>query len=219
MDSKRQRQRNTAWLLIGTGVFLFLVQFVDVMTLVALLLIILGVYRARVHNDPKKGYLFAGSGLIFLIINHLMLVLALGLILLGLFYMKSRKFPQQQMARQKQKLVESMKCERAPWVLQSMGLWHLAGEIVLDFSLALPEQEETTIVLYGLIGDVDLFIPSEYGILLDVFVGAGRIRLNEEIDSGVLNKVQWQSPGYHQSRQKLRLVMVYLIGDIDMKRM
>lgn len=85
--------------------------------------------------------------------------------------------------------------------------------------MALPEQEETTIVLYGLMGDVELYVPSEYGIMMDVFVGVGRIRLNGEVDSGFLNKVQWQSPGYHQSRQRLKFVVAYLIGDVDMKRL
>jgi len=217
MNFLRRKYRNTAWLLIGAGVFLFLVHFLDVMTLLALLLLILGLYRARRYNHTKRGYLLAGVGFIILLVNHLLLVIASGLILLGLFYMKFRQFPQTQFPRQKQKLVESLKFERAPWVLQSMGLWHVAGEIFLDFSLALPEQEETTIVLYGLFGDVELYVPTEYGIMLDVFLGVGRFRLNDEVDSGVLNKVQWQSPGYHQSRQKLKLVVVYLFGDVDMK--
>lgn len=216
---KKQRQRNTSLLLIGTGVFLLLHKLVGFVTIVALLLIILGVYRAHGLNDQKKGYLFACIGVIILISNNLTLVIAMILISLGLFYIKSKQVNRHPVSRQKQKLVESMKCDRDPWVLQNMGLWHLAGEINLDFSLAMPEQEETTIILHGIAGDVDLLIPGDYGITMDAFVGAGRIRLDQETDSGLLNKVQWQSPGYHQSSQKLKLVIFYLAGDIDIKRL
>lgn len=86
MRFRRLRHRNLAWMLIGAGVFWFLAHVVDGMTIIALLLLILGIYRARGYNDPKRGYLLAGAGFVLLIVHHLMLVMAIGLMLLGYFF-------------------------------------------------------------------------------------------------------------------------------------
>ena len=41
-----------------------------------------------------------------------------------------------------------------------MSFWHAIGEIRMDMSLAVPEDKETTIVLQGLVGDLDLIVPT-----------------------------------------------------------
>jgi lia operon protein LiaF len=96
-------------------------------------------------------------------------------------------------------------------------MWNLIGEIYIDLSLALPEQQETTLVLQGVLGDVDIIVPEDLGVSVTASVIVGQIDVAREKDTGVLNKIIWQSPNYETSDQKVKLIVSYLVGDIDIK--
>jgi len=118
---------------------------------------------------------------------------------------------------QKQNLITSIKWNIEPWFLQDISLWHVIGDVDLDLSLAIPDQNESIIVLQGAFGDVDLFIPDDIGARIEVAVLFGQIKFNDDIDTGVLNKRVWQSPHYQNSEYKVKLFISYIVGDIDIR--
>ncbi|MEX2416057.1 MAG: cell wall-active antibiotics response protein LiaF [Paenibacillaceae bacterium] len=210
------RNRNTAIMLIIVGVFFFLGNFIGFLTVSALILIWLGLYKIRNDGD-SKGYVVLAIGAMFLLGNHLMIVIALILISLGYFLIRSKKVHSDGSYVQNQTLIESIKWDREPWVLKSMSRWSIIGEVRMDLSLALQDEAESIVMLQGLIGDIDIIVPEDYGISLEANVLVGRIGIGEEKDSGMLNKRIWRSANYETSEHKLKLIVSYAVADIEVK--
>lgn len=211
-----KNNRNLAFLFIGVGVFILFNNWISFMTIAALILIFIGIDKIR-KNDGKRGYSFLTIGGILLMIDHLTLVLGIILISLGFFYAKSKKVHRDDRYIQKQNLMSNIKWDREPWVLRNMSLWHVVGELNLDLSLAIIEERECIIVLQGALGDVDITIPDDIGVQLEVSVLFGQIDFNREKDTGLLNKRIWQSPNYEQSEQRVKLLISYIVADIDIR--
>jgi lia operon protein LiaF len=211
-----RQNRNLAILLIVVGLLIFLSRWISFLTIAALFLIFWGIRNIR-ENETKRGYtlLFVG-GMIFLLDNFT-LIIGIILISLGLFYVKSKNVHKSNTVMQKQNLITSIKWNIEPWFLQDISLWHVIGDVDLDLSLAIPDQNESIIVLQGAFGDVDLFIPDDIGARIEVAVLFGQIKFNDDIDTGVLNKRVWQSPHYQNSEYKVKLFISYIVGDIDIR--
>ncbi|MFD2672236.1 cell wall-active antibiotics response protein LiaF [Marinicrinis sediminis] len=216
MVSIHQRNRNTAILLIGAGLFILVGNIVGFFTIVSIGIIWLGIHKVRT-NEEKTGYVLLAIGGLFLLGDHFTFVLMVVLLSLGYYYLRSREIHRDQHYIQRQKLMESMKWNRHPWELKSMSAWSLIGEIQMDLSLALPESSEITLNLQGIIGDVDLIIPEEIGVDIRATVLFGQIHFGHEQDAGFMNKMHWRSPNYEQCEVRVNIITSHLIGDVDMK--
>lgn len=210
------RNRNTAIMLIIVGVFFFLGKFIGFLTVSALILIWLGFYKVRADGG-SKGYVVLAIGAALLLGNHLTIVIALILISLGYFLIQSKKVHRDGRYVQNQTLIESIKWDREPWVLKSMSRWSIIGEVRMDLSLALQDESESIVMLQGVIGDIDIIVPEDYGISLEANVLMGRIGIGEEKDSGMLNKRIWSSENYEITEHKLKLIVSYAVADIKVK--
>lgn len=210
------RNRNTAIMLIIVGIFYFLGKFIGFLTVSALILIWLGIYKVRIDGD-SKGYVVLTIGAVLLLGNHLTIVIALILISLGYFLIQSKKVHRDGNYVQNQTLIESIKWDREPWILGSMSRWSIIGEVRMDLSLALQDELESIVMLQGVIGDIDIIVPEDYGISLEANVLIGRIGIGDEKDSGMLNKRIWRSANYETSEHKLKLIVSYAVADIEVK--
>ncbi|HEX7057046.1 MAG TPA: cell wall-active antibiotics response protein LiaF [Bacilli bacterium] len=211
------RRRNTAYLLIFAGLFVLCYNLLGFYTLSAIVVILLGIYKLRAYADNRTGYLLVGVGLIILVGGHLTFVLALILLSLGYFMLKSGRVQQTDQYTQRQGILESIKLDREPWVLKNMSQWFIIGEAHVDFSLAIIDEGETTMMISGMIGDADILLPEDLGIAVEAFVTFGQAKLGPEKDSGVFNRISWQSPNYLHSPNKVKLLISYIVGDIDIK--
>lgn len=210
------RNRNTAIMLIVAGTFFFLGKFIGFLTVSALILIWLGIYKVRNDGD-SKGYIVLFIGAVLLLGNHLSIVIALILISLGYFLIQSKKVQRDGSYVQNQTFIESIKWDREPWELKSMSRWSVIGEVRMDLSLALQDELETIVMLQGVIGDIDIIVSEDYGIFLEANVLVGRIGIGDEKDSGMLNKRIWRSANYETSEHKLKLIVTYAVADIEVK--
>lgn len=210
------RNRNTAMLLIAAGLFLLFGNLIGFFTVAALFIIWLAIHKLR-SGDDKTGYILLAIGILMLLSDHLALVIAILLISLGYFYIKSKKIHQDDSYLQKQNLLESLKWNKDPWVLKNMSIWSVIGEINLDMSIALTEKGETTLILQGIIGDIDIIVPEDLAVSVSASVLFGQVDVFEEKEAGVMNKIVWQTPNYESSENKVKLVLSYLVGDIDIK--
>jgi len=111
----------------------------------------------------------------------------------------------------------NMRLGEESWVLQSMSYWQAVGEIRLDLSLAIPEEKETTIVLQGLVGDVDLTIPEDYGLQIEASVLIGQIEFGQTKDGGMMHRLSWRSPDYDRREYRVKLQLFYLVGDMKIR--
>jgi lia operon protein LiaF len=210
------RNRNTALVLIAAGVFLLLEHQLGFVSMVALLLIALGFYKSRAE-EGKSGYIMMVIGVVMLVGGHLAILLPLLLISLGIFLIRSKQLQRDGRFIQKHKIIESYKQGQESWVLKSLSLWHIVGEIQMDLTQAIPEQEVTTIVLQGVIGDIDIVTPDYIGLSVNATALFGQMHIGHEKEAGFTNRLIWQSPDYEQCTQKVHIEVSYLIADIDIK--
>jgi len=210
------RNRNTAIVLIAAGLFILIEHYVSFFTIAALLFIALGIYKIRSSPD-KTGYVILIVGVILLFSGHFTFILSVVLISLGLFYMKSKQAHRDDAYTQKQSLLESFKRDKEPWELKNMSMWNVVGEIYMDLSLVMLEEKETTIVLQGVLGDVDIIVPEFIGVSVNASALIGQIKAGDEKETGLVNKVVWQSPNFEACDQKVKLLVSYVVGDIDIK--
>ena len=99
-----------------------------------------------------------------------------------------------------------------------MSSWAAVGEVHLDLSLALTEQRDTTLVFQGLIGNIDLIIPEEFGVSIRGTIVLGQTQVEEQRDAGLMNKIVWTTDNYETADQRVHIEISYLIGDLHVKR-
>jgi len=208
------RNRNTAIMLIFAGLFFLFGSIFGFMSVSSVILIWLGLYKVRTDGDAK-GYIVLIIGALMLLGTHLSIVAALILISLGYFFIKSRRVHRDDRYIQHQTIVESLRWDREPWVPKSMSRWSLLGEVRMDLSLAMQEEEEVTVMLQGVAGDIDVILPMDYGLSVEANVVLGRVGIGDEKDSGLMSKRLWQSPNYLESPHKMKLIVSYFVGDIE----
>lgn len=217
MESRQPNNRNKYLVFIGAGVFLLLNNIVaNPPTMIAMALLLLGIYSLR-SESQRKGYVLLAIGAVILVGSHFAVILSLVLMSLGFFYLRSRKIHGDGNVIQRTKIIESQKRDKESWILRSMSLWCVIGELNLDFSLAIPEEKEIILVMQGVIGDIDLFIPEDLGISVESSVMFGQLHVATERESGMMNKIYWQSPHYATAETRVKLIVSYIVGDIDIK--
>jgi lia operon protein LiaF len=200
---------------IVAGLYLVLGGAAGYATVNALVLLWLGYDRFRLDRNRLAAVLIAVSALT-LIIQQFALFAVIALLSIGLYYWRVRSGTGRS-ASGKLKLYQRILLDEQSWVLQSFSSWHAVGDVRMDLSLAVPEEKETTIVLEGLVGDIDLIVPDDYGIQIDASVLIGQIGWQQQKDGGMLNRLSWRSPDYDKKEQHVKLHLFYLVADIKMK--
>jgi len=215
-DHSHNRRRNTILLLIAAGIFLLMSKWITFSAIIAILFIFFGFHSFR-NGSMKKGYIFVGIGVFIFLGAIIKLLVVVVLVSFGLFYLKSRKAHWNGMFTQKLKIIESIQWNKKPWNLRAMSVWNIIGEIKMDFSLAIWEEPEVTVVLQGVIGDIDIIVPENVGISVSGTVFFGQFEVDRRKEAGVWNKIDWRSPNYGTSSTKVRLIVSYMIADVDVK--
>ncbi|GJM81064.1 hypothetical protein HMSSN139_35600 [Paenibacillus sp. HMSSN-139] len=198
------RKRFLAIALIGFGVLLIFGKWLSFFTIVALLFLAFGIYKIRQGEQVKTGYILLAIGGGMILLDHFMLVLAILMISLGYYYAKIRKTQPQGNYVQKQNITSSIRWDRDPWSLRNTSMWHVLGELDIDLSLAMAEGGHNVLMFQGIIGDVDLAIPEDYGVEIEAFVLFGQIDFSQDKETGMLNRLYWKSPNYEFRDQKVK---------------
>lgn len=212
-----KRKKFLAIGLIGLGVLLIFGNWLSFFTIVALAFIAYGIYKIRLGESVKQGYIFLAIGSGMILLDHFMLVVAVLMISLGFYYAKIRKTQPQGNYLQKQNITASIHWDRDPWTLRNTSMWHILGELDIDLSLAMVEGQQNVLMFQGIVGDVDLVIPEDYGVEIEAFVLFGQIDFSQKKDTGMMNRLYWKSPNYELRDQKVKIIVSYLVGDVDIR--
>jgi lia operon protein LiaF len=215
-QTKNNRNRNTALVLIGAGVFLLLEKTIGFLPILAACLILLGLHQIRSQSD-RKGYVWVMVGAVLLLGNHFSLVIAIVLLSLAYFYIKSKQIHRDDAYVQKQKLIDSVRLGKEPWILKDSSFWYMIGETHIDLTLAILEKRETTLIVQGVIGDVDIIVPEDIGVSVEASLIFGQIDVAMQREAGVMNKTVWQTPNYEHCDHRMKLMISFVVGDIDIK--
>ncbi|MCR8645344.1 cell wall-active antibiotics response protein LiaF [Paenibacillus sp. N1-5-1-14] len=215
-QKKNYRNRNTALFLIGTGVFLIFSRLIGTFPMIAILIFLLGFYQLRTMGN-RKGLTWIVIGLLFLLVEHMALVIFITLASLVYFYYQSKKVQKKNFHLHKQNILGGLRLGGDPYVLRDSSVWFMFGEVHIDLSMALIEQKETTILLQGMIGDIDIRVPEELGLSVEAFSFMGPIDVEEERENGLMNRIHYRSANYDTSANQVKVLISYIVGDIDVK--
>jgi lia operon protein LiaF len=102
------------------------------------------------------------------------------------------------------------------WELKPMNISHFIGDTVLDLTKAQIPLGETRITISSFIGDVKVFIPNDYEVGVHVVSSAflGDASVLEQKEGGLFKNMNVESPYYHETDKKIRLVVSTFIGDV-----
>lgn len=210
------RKRNTMALIALAGLYLLLGQVIGFSTVAAIFIIGIALVMIRQRED-KLGYILLIVGGLMIASKIISFFAFFIILLLGFYYLKTKNDTGDQDFLQKISLLESWRQTNEPWVITDMRRWSVVGEINLDLSLAIAEKDETTIHLEGLIGDVDIIVSEDIGLIVEGSIMLGEVKIGALSDEGVMNNLTWQSPNIDECETKVKLVLSYFIGDIDIK--
>jgi len=178
----------------------------------AALVLALGIELFRRGRSQWGTVLMAGGALVILI-RHFMLFFALMVLAAAVIVFEARRSPHGRLSG-RHGFHLAMRREEESWVLKPFSSWHLIGDVRLDLTRAVPEEPETVIALQGLLGDVHLLVPEDWGLWVEASVPIGRIKWQHAPDDAVVNRIAWRTPDYENKRFRLRLKVYYLVGDV-----
>lgn len=210
------RNRNTALVLIGAGLFLLLGNTIGFFTVTAIVVIGLGIYKLR-SGENRTGYVLIGLGLLFLSLSHISILFAIILISFGYYLIRSNQLQKDPSYKQRHNILESIRWNREPWVLNNMSVWSIVGEVNLDLSLAIIEQPETTLVFQGIVGDIDIIVPDDVGVRIESTILIGETKIGLEQQDGLVTRMNWQSMNYNTADQRVIITLSYVVGDVHVK--
>ncbi len=208
------RNRNTALVLIGAGLYILLGNLIGYFTVTAILVVGLGIYKLK-SGENRTGYVLIGIGLMFLALSHLSIVFAVILISFGYYLVRSNQLQGNPSYTQRHNILESIRWNKEPWVLQNMAVWSIVGEMNLDLSLAIIEESETTLLLQGVVGDIDIIVPDDIGVHIQSTILIGQTKIGLEQQDGLVTKMTWQSLNYDTAEHKVNITLSYVVGDVN----
>lgn len=209
------RKPSNAILFIAAGIYLALGAVAGYTTVNAVILLLIGIERYRTDRARISIAVIVISTLVLIITQFALLVVVV-LISLGIYYFRAKP-PTFGAYFSKHRLFLNMRLDEQSWVLQSMSYWHAIGEVRMDMSQAVPEEKETTIVLQGLVGDLDILVPDDYGIEVEASVLIGQVSFKQIKEGGMFHRLSWKSPNYDDCEMRLKLQLFYLVGDIKLR--
>lgn len=198
--------------ILAAGLYLVLGHWLGFHTVNAAILLWLGYEWFRRDRSRWAVALMAVCALMILI-HHIELFAAIILVSLAVFLLRGRPAPAATVAGRLRPYL-AMRREDETWLLHSFASWHLVGEVRLDLTRAVPEEPETTIVLHGIAGDVDLIVPEDWGINIDASVLVGQIKWQRSPEDAGVSRLTWRSPDYELRPVRVNVQVAYLIGDI-----
>ena len=106
---------------------------------------------------------------------------------------------------------------RGDWQVTHEELRIFIGDIDLDMTQAQIPQGETTIRLFGFIGDVDVFIPKSVGVTVSSSALITDGKLLGKREEKFLSSIHATSDNYKTAKKKIRLETTYFIHDVTVK--
>ncbi|KGP71557.1 cell wall-active antibiotics response protein LiaF [Pontibacillus yanchengensis] len=104
------------------------------------------------------------------------------------------------------------------WNVESMELWNVIGDYHVDFTKAFIPDQETSISISGVIGDVKIIVPENVDFRIHATIKTGDIRVLDEKSEGLNRNIHFKTPGYEDATRKLDLEVHFKIGDIKVDR-
>ncbi len=101
--------------------------------------------------------------------------------------------------------------------LSRMNIWHGVGNVVIDLSRAVIQEEEAVLAINGWIGDITVYVPVDLPVSVTAEVKVGDLGVFGNHQGGLNRSVSLRSDSYDTATPKVQLNICLILGDIDVK--
>lgn len=107
---------------------------------------------------------------------------------------------------------------RGNWKVQDEEIWNVVGDVELDMTQADIPLGNTTIHIYGFVGDVKIYFPRDTGVSLhaNAFVGDAHIFGNKQ--TGFLTPIEYQDDQYASTERNVLIETSYFVHSLNLYR-
>ena len=104
------------------------------------------------------------------------------------------------------------------WQVSDEEIWIGVGDVRLDLSGADIPPGETTIRVFGFVGDVRLVVPEDVGLSVSSMAAVTDARIFGQKREGIFFPVHFTSEDYETAERKIRLETVRFVVDLRIRR-
>ncbi|MFC7439817.1 cell wall-active antibiotics response protein LiaF [Laceyella putida] len=114
-------------------------------------------------------------------------------------------------------LIDSLYLINQRYELTDINLSSGISDIKMDLSKAMIPEGESTIVISGLLGDVDIYVPDDLDVAVAATVSVGHLDILGHKQGGVNRQVLLETQDYRQARRKVKISISLLAGDVGVR--
>ena len=115
----------------------------------------------------------------------------------------------------KNKLIGEYRNFKQSYVIEDINIQTGFGDVQIDLSDTMIPQGETVILIRGGVGNVDLNVPPDVGLSVQMSLLCGKMNLLNDSKTAFNMTQKYQSVDYKNSSRKIKIVISLLIGDIE----
>lgn len=101
--------------------------------------------------------------------------------------------------------------------LDDMNISYGIGDVKIDLSKAIIPEGESTIVISGLIGDVDIYVPYDLDVSVNASATFGELKVLGYKQGGVNRQINLSTKGYEDASRRIKISISTFIGDVDVR--
>jgi lia operon protein LiaF len=166
------------------------------------------------------GLVLVGLGLFILLGRVLRVDLSaycwpVGLILLGVFVLSRPYIVSPGTEFTFRPLADIRRRDR--WPVQDEEIWVGVGDVTLDLTATEVPEGETTIRVFGLVGDVDLVVPQRLAAQVSCTAFVADVRAPGRKQDVFFSTWQWSTEDYELADRQVNLELVMFVTDLDVR--
>jgi hypothetical protein len=103
------------------------------------------------------------------------------------------------------------------WTVANEEIWTFVGDVELDLVHADIPVGETTLRIYGFVGDVDVSLPADVGLSYTSTAFVTDSRVNERKLEGFIMPSSFTSDNYPSAEKRIRLETLFFVADVKIR--
>lgn len=101
--------------------------------------------------------------------------------------------------------------------LDDMNISYGIGDVKIDLSKAIIPEGESSIVISGFIGDVDIYVPYDLDVSVNASATFGELKVLGYKQGGVNRQIGLSTKGYDEAASKVKISISTFIGDVEVR--
>ncbi|HEU5138670.1 MAG TPA: cell wall-active antibiotics response protein LiaF [Bacillales bacterium] len=114
-------------------------------------------------------------------------------------------------------LIGDFRLMNSRFELDDLNLSNFIGDVKIDLSKAIIPEGESTLVISGFIGDVDIYVPYDLDVSVSSSVTIGDIDVLGHKQGGFNRQVRLETKGFPEASRKVKISVSVFIGDVDVR--